>query len=291
MKCEIAFSDNSNISLDEEVFKASIQTSDLPKELSFLEKTFDNCSRYSDNLYLFEQDDLLFGFASIELNEDIGIKTKTLYDAILKNVSERKLFRCWNYVPDINVIEKGEEIYKKFNGGRKDAFNEFYGTGFETKLPAATGIGIKGNNLVIMFLAGEENPEHLENPDQCPSYLYPEQYGKKAPGFARATVVSDKFYFISGTASIKDHVSMYKGDVKKQYDLMKDNLNTMIAEKKNVDIETASAIVYYRHEEDLDFIKNSFEKDFPYVKNPVYLESNICRKELDLEAELSFGFF
>ena len=67
---------------------------------------------YSEHLYLFEKDNLLFGFASIELNKDAEIKTRILYDDILKSLGKKKLYRCWNYVPSINRIEKGKEVYK-----------------------------------------------------------------------------------------------------------------------------------------------------------------------------------
>jgi chorismate lyase / 3-hydroxybenzoate synthase len=292
MNCKIVFGNSSKILIDENYFYASINVKGIDKEKPFLEKSFDKFEKYSENLYLFKKDDLLFGFASIDLNEDAEIKARTLYKEILKSSKDKNLYRCWNYVPKINTIERGKEIYKKFNAGRKDAFTEFYGEGYEWKLPAATGIGIIGRKLIIMFLAGKDSPKNLENPNQCPVYNYPTKYGKKSPHFSRATEVKNKFYFISGTASIKGSDSMYKNNIKKQYELMKENLNIMISKNKTLkDKNNTSAIVYFRNKKDLKFIKASFERDFNFIKKITYLQLNICRRELDVEIEISFGFF
>jgi chorismate lyase/3-hydroxybenzoate synthase len=131
----------------------------------------------------------------------------------------------------------------------------------------------------------------LQNLNQTPSYEYPKRYGKMPPLFSRATKIKmngHTILFISGTASIKNHESQFKGDIKKQFDLTVHNLRKIMKiSKLKWDKERVKLIIYLRDKNNLNKIKGLISKIDG--KNSSFMLANICRKDLDIEIEGWFG--
>ena len=221
------------------------------------------------------------------------------YHTILKdfNFEEYKIFRFWNYIP--NIIELGEkgEHYKEFCTGREKAFKSFYEEN-GTIYPAATGIGSKGNNLCIILFAIHSDAVRIciENPRQVPAYQYPSKYGISSPKFSRATYVkceNERMLFLSGTASIIGSNSVYIGNVTKQLYTTIENINLLLSEEnlsrhsafvKSDEMKLQYLKVYMKNWEDYFSIKTICEKYFEDT-NIIYMQSDICRRELLVEIE------
>ncbi len=232
---------------------------------------------------VFQRDGIRFGFVRRAINGDLEKKTSDAYDEILGCLGDTELYRCWNFVPQINVETEGTENYKLFNAGRRQAFDRHYGTDSTKRMSAATGIDIHGDDLIVLFIAGSDEPVHIRNPQQVSAYNYPHIYGKLPPSFARATRIADR-YFISGTASIKGHETLYVGDVEKQVETMADNVEIMLSQYQ-MDCQK-TGVVYVRRAEDIDLVRGLVQERFPEF-SPVYLEANICRGDLLVEMEMT----
>jgi len=165
-------------------------------------------------------------------------------------------------------------------------------------MPAATGINIRGKELVIIFLASKEKPEHIENPLQVSSYDYPTIYGKKPPAFARATKVNvnkENLVFLSGTASIRGHKTLHQGNIIKQLETTIENIDVLL-DKIGVKNKIASEsltdirpIIYVRKIEDLEKIYSHLWQYYPRYANAIFVAADVCRDDLDMEISLTLA--
>src|SRR6516162_7279085 len=100
----------------------------------------------------------------------------------------RHVVRMWNFIPGIgDCIDRHQDRYMAFNGGRFAAMREWFAVSGVTagrQLPAASGVGHGGDDLIIHALAVAEAGEAVENPDQIPAYQYSARYGPMPPCFA-----------------------------------------------------------------------------------------------------------
>lgn len=222
-----------------------------------------------------------------------------IYNDVFEAFRGLNLYRIWNYAPAINEGEGDLENYRQFCLGRSEAFEQEYGAIVDRFMPAGTCVGCDGDKLVVVVIGGEREPDHFENPKQIPAYQYPREYGPRAPSFARASSVCTgdcRYRFISGTAAVLGHESVGAGSLDEQLAVTCDNLDTIIAEtldSKVTDFEgrrsSATGKVYLRHASDYPKAKSYFEERFPnWSEGLIYLRSDICRRELLVEAELSF---
>ncbi len=258
-------------------------------------------SRYrkEGTFHLWEDDHLLFGFtqANITPTTDSQI-SQELYQQLFQITKGTFLYRAWNYLPELNSGEGDSECYKQFCEGRSHAFHETFGENEFTYMPAGTCVGIGGDEIVVCFLAGSQSPDHHENPNQVPAYRYPRQYGPKAPSFARATSVhlnNEHYRFISGTAAVLGHESQGINNLQQQLEITCNNLELISKQTLNGQTDTddlkskRSGKVYLRKAKDFEETRSYLEKRFPEsAPSFIYLESDICRKELLAEIELSF---
>jgi|GEM_PF-1048685 len=235
-------------------------------------------------------------------------QTNKIYLDFLKLTQDWDLFRVWHYVPYINEDTDSLENYRSFCKGRSLGFEDFYGENFEVKLPAASAVGINDDKLVIYFIAGKkggnqrETYEHIENYEQIPAFKYPQQYGPRSPSFARGTLIAQdgqQIGYVSGTASIKGHKSVTLEDVAQQLHTTIDNMS-IVCERMGL-VERMSYCgpmpdpakyerhfkVYIRHEADAQYIQEEFPKILFATEDDriIYLRSDICRSDLDLEIE------
>ena len=201
--------------------------------------------------------------------------------------------RIWNYVPDINGETTGLENYRRFNLGRWQAYRDAFGDDFPTHLPAASAVGIDDPSLVTVFLASREPVRMVENPQQVPAWRYPELYGPKPPGFARGAILENggpRDSWVSGTASIKGHESLGVGSVETQLAITLDNIRLVHGALGVPSLESAdgcrhSAKIYLRNGTDWQRLAPRLAA--AGLSQATVLEADICRKELDLEIEVT----
>lgn len=226
--------------------------------------------------------------------QSLSSDSQTLFDNLFDQLGSLYLYRMWTYIPNINDGEGDLENYRCFCLGRAQAYEKRYHELSESVMASGTCVGCHGNKLVVVAVAGKAKPHHFENPKQVPAYRYPRRYGPRSPSFSRATAVDlgDKHYrFISGTASVLGHESVGVGDLAKQLSVTCDNLESMVAQTapQNDPLKTeVQGKVYLRdpndYEEAQSFLKQRFQNWEPSL---VYLHSDICRKDLMLEIELT----
>jgi chorismate lyase/3-hydroxybenzoate synthase len=287
MKFKVFFSDKTRICNGKE-FKLNLKSKKIKGTGLLINLNYDKLKNPSKNFYFFEKGGLCFGFVIRKIT-DIEKDSEYCYSKILKEIKDKSLYRLWNFIPDINIIKNSVEIYKSFNSGRRLAFRDKYKNKYTHKFPAATGIDILGDKLIIIFIAGKKIPTNFENEKQIPSYKYPKKYGKRSPSFARATKIKNLFYFISGTASVRGHKSMHLNNIVSQFKLTNKNLRIMLKKSKMNEKENKfnSAVIYIRDKKDFKLISKLFKEVYPRLKTN-YLLANICRNELDIEIEMSF---
>ncbi|MCB1050242.1 MAG: hypothetical protein KDC71_06530 [Acidobacteria bacterium] len=213
------------------------------------------------------------------------------YRQLLIWLGPLKLYRVWNYVPFINDEFEGLENYKSFSVGRCLAFERHYGQGFEKFLSAASAVGVEHETIAFFFVAGADEPRHVENPQQVSAFCYPAQYGPRSPSFARGTVIEALGTgYVSGTASIKGHQTLYQKDMAGQFDLTKANLELVFEQmgfgrRIPTPPEFSGYLkVYLRHPSDLAQVRALCETEFKGLAC-CYLKADICRADLDLEIE------
>jgi chorismate lyase/3-hydroxybenzoate synthase len=199
------------------------------------------------------------------------------------------LVRVWNFVPDINHGSGDDEVYARFNYGRAIAFDHL-GL-LPGQYPAATGVGIPPDSpFTMIVLASRSRPLAIENPRQVSAYQYPRQYGIRSPAFARAMILPDQGggqLFISGTASIVGHESQH-GDVRSQLREALENLaQLMDSVRKRLPGHDIGARrnwrVYLRNPAHFQLVESEVIRHLG--RNVLFLQAEICRRELQVEIE------
>lgn len=215
----------------------------------------------------------------------------TGYARILRATRGLHLYRFWNTVPRINADENDLERYKLFCRGRSFAFERHFGERFPAHLPAASAVGSRGGDLVIAFMAGEDEPQHRENPRQVAAWAYPESYGPRSPSFARATCLPSSLggaVLLSGTASVVGHESAHPGDTAAQVDETVRNLDALLSAAVDPADPRRSVTMlkaFVRHREDFVLVREALSRAYgPHVPVLV-LQADICRAELLVEIE------
>ncbi|WP_169922655.1 FkbO/Hyg5 family chorismatase [Streptomyces lushanensis] len=252
-----------------------------------------------DGLVFADDGEHLFVAGTIAPRPVYAPTVRATYETAFSLVAERgcsHVFRMWNFVGDIlGTNSEGLEVYQDFVSGRAEAFASYYGDGIG-HMPAATGIGTRGEGISFVLLAARTaSPRHLENQRQTPAYNYPERYGPKPPSFARATLVEPGgTLYVSGTASILGHETVHRGDVAAQTHVVLDNIAELIGgpslavagldgghELKDLRL----AKVYVRHERDLPVVRAVCGEALGPEAETKYLNVAVCRDDLLVEIE------
>jgi chorismate lyase/3-hydroxybenzoate synthase len=242
-------------------------------------------------------EDIFFGHLSFQNNtaEDLGEVALRAFSGIfefLQRSNHLNLIRVWNYFPEINAIENNMERYRSFSIGRHEAFVRYQKRVEDS--PAACALGSHGGSLVIYFIATRSPGLQIENPRQVSAYNYPEQYGPRSPTFSRATLAfqdATPTLFISGTASILGHETVYPASVSLQTRETLVNIRTVIAQavqKGFAPMDFASGLalkVYVRHAEDFPEVANIIQKELGNPAELIVLQADICRADLLVEIE------
>ena len=181
--------------------------------------------------------------------------------------------------------------------GRSLAFESGLGKDFPSSLPAASGVGNPGSDLVVVFLAGPEPTQHFENPEQVPAYRYPAEHGPRPPSFARATAVGGKGgrnVYVSGTSAIMGHSTVSPHDTAGQLDCTLENLR-LISRACGLGDELAAGTgssrhfkVYLRNASDQPAVAHALGRRLLIPGDRVsYLGADICRSALNVEIEVA----
>lgn len=229
--------------------------------------------------------------------------TQAVYGELFELLDARGLphpQRVWNYLRDINGVDDGLERYRHFNVGRQRAF-AVAGRGTHAGAPAACGMGLPaeaGDDLVLAVLASAEPARAIENPRQVSAYDYPVQYGPRSPTFSRAALVhrgaAAPALLISGTASIVGHASLHEGDAAAQVREILVNLQALLQEAQRAGdrarrLDDLTCTLYLRDPADLAPVRAVFEaavgRDTPAARRAVFLQADICRRDLLVEIE------
>ncbi len=240
-------------------------------------------------------------FVALEAQAGAGVSVESLtfdvYRSLLGGMTHAGFphpLRVWNFVPYIHDRSSGIERYMRFCKGRSDAFAAHYGDAFPDRLPAASAVGCPGDVLVVHLLASREPGYHVENPRQVAAYRYPERYGPKSPSFARGTRAPrawDGAVFVSGTASIVGHESVFPGDPKRQVEETMRNIEAVLdaagvpGRGGPLGPRLLSLRVYVRFPDQLEAIRAAILESTGSVVPTSWLQAEICREELLVEIE------
>ena len=231
---------------------------------------------------VWQSDELLFGAVALEETMPLEELSREHYARLIAHVRSSGFpyfLRMWNFVGGINEIEERER-YQLFCAGRHDAFVAA-GYHHDVDLPSASAVGMRGRGLITYFLASREAGVQVENPRQVAAYDYPPQYGPKSPSFSRATVWRDTV-FVSGTSSVVGHKTVHAGDVDAQLDETLRNIEVVLAQTGRTLASVLAAKTYIRNVADHPRIAARLAEVLPVN---LYLEADICRKDLLLEIE------
>ena len=257
----------------------------------------------AEDIHCAMNDEVLFGALHVEERPGAQLNTMT-YDAYrhllvqVRALGYPHLLRMWNYFPHINRVSNGLERYQQFCAGRYQALAEGL-SGFPRTLPAATAVGTLSGPLNIHFLAARLPGTHVENPRQVRAYEYPSVYGPRSPSFARATLRPSLYganLLISGTASVVGHISVHIGEPQKQTLEILHNLTTLITHAEQLHGADrrwgnghALLKVYIRHPEHVPAVRTILQERMPSQSRVLYLQGEMCRRELLLEIEGILG--
>ncbi|HXS29975.1 MAG TPA: hypothetical protein VN755_03990, partial [Steroidobacteraceae bacterium] len=249
----------------------------------------------SGALALFRQGAWLLGGATVSAR-NLEEAAHGLYTDIFRAARGLHLARIWQYVPAINAPGPGGmENYRLFCRARSLAFEQHHGAGFKQLLPSASAVGSQSGALTIIFAASPTLPRHVENPMQVSAYDYPEDYGPRAPSFARATVVPGpdrSTVFISGTAAIRGYATIAPHRLLPQLQCTLENLRQISSAcglGPDLDRHGRSVRhfkVYLRHAADQAEVAEILERELLTKADQVsYLHADVCRKDLVVEIE------
>lgn len=205
--------------------------------------------------------------------------------AFMRRYPAFRVLRIWNYQGAINEGDGDAERYRRFCDGRAAGSGNFFAAGY----PAATAIGHHAarDRLQVYLLAGIGAGTAVENPRQVSAWRYPREYGRTAPGFARAMLLPARDALaISGTAAVVGHASAHVGDVAAQLREILTNLEALLGQAglpTGFDT-TAPLKAYVRHAADAECVRAILAERLPGV--PVLLlHGDICRRELLVELD------
>ncbi len=263
------------------------------------------------NVYALEIEDAVIVFGEFGLTDNIEKsvfdKLSRIFEFLLGN-KFNYMVRSWNFIPDINSSGSGAmENYRVFCKGRSKAFEK---SGIDAiQFPAATGVGSHANNIYGYIWASKSDKcINMENSLQMPAYKYPKQYGPRSPSFARGTIFSyhsekkdhagNKLttFLLSGTASIRNHKTLYPGDILKQVNTTIENITYLISEEnflynkiKPVKYhlnDFSHFKVYFRNLSEKDKIKKTMIEDWGISESKIFfMHVDICRSDLLVEIE------
>lgn len=238
-------------------------------------------------------DNLLFGVAHYPADDMAKAAYLAYRDMVqlTRRLGITQLIRTWNYFPDINGYQADLERYRGFCLGRYEALADA-GFSMTGDLPSASAVGSRQGDFWIIFLAGNGTTLQVENPLQTSAFRYPANYGPRSPSFSRAVRFSScevDQLFVSGTASIRGHETVYPGDPNSQCATTLTNLRALLAragvnEPRHLGPRAAWK-VYIRHVSDFLAVEACMAQALDPASPILYVIGDICRESLLVEIE------
>jgi chorismate lyase/3-hydroxybenzoate synthase len=230
----------------------------------------------------------VFAVAATMDDDSVETVTTRLYDELFRLTRGLHLYRVWHFIPGILSRNDGrEETYRRFCIARGVCFDAAFPDDAEARMPAATAVGVDGDRILLVVLAGEAAPEHFENPDQTPAYRYPGKYGARSPSFSRATRVTTPagtWTFLSGTAAIRGSESRHPGDFAAQLAVIRGNLESITSVAAPASGPTDVWSKWYLKPGDTPPWRDALTGA---SADPLVVRAHICRPELLLESEMT----
>jgi chorismate lyase/3-hydroxybenzoate synthase len=256
-----------------------------------------------------------FALVSVEVRDAVRMEalqlqraTVNAYEHVASMLQERQArypVRLWNYVPHIlDPVGDLSRRYLAFNAGRFC----FYAARRQSaddcwrSMVTASGVGHRGDDLVVHCLAATRPGTPVENPRQVPAYEYSRRHGPMPPCFARATQIELRrersALLVGGTASIRGERSVCRGNLSSQADVTLGNLAALVATAIGEPRASAAAArsacvlarfrslrVYFVNRDDLPEITRIVEQRFPSAPDVEYVRADLCRPRLLVEIE------
>lgn len=223
----------------------------------------------------------------VDFNE-ISSTTEVVYEkawAMAREQGFLEVLRVWNFIPKINEFTNGIENYQHFCQGRKAAYGKLQLQ--SESFPAASAVGSNDGQIHFRFLFGQEKPAPITNRLQVEAYHYPNDYGPTPPSFARAAVLNSTI-FLSGTASIRGHKTMFAGDLDAQLRCTLENIEEVLNEarirtRQKIDKNSIAWRVYLREPHVRKIIEPLLLSELGTKVE--YIAADICRSDLLIEIE------
>lgn len=237
---------------------------------------------------------LYAGGLHASLDDDVYIQSRNVFN-ILDYIMRKEGFpiesivRQWNYIGNITSYDSfGNQHYQMFNNARSEFYNS---SSWTNGYPAATGIGTKGNYVVVdVDAVVDENLEFkirpIDNKLQIAAHAYSDKVLEKAetglttPKFERAKSLNlndDCLIYVSGTAAIRGENSVTTDVVEQLYVTM-ENIRLIISDSKILLLR-----VYLKRTEDYEQVQKILSE---YTDIQVsYFLADVCRDELLIEIE------
>lgn len=203
--------------------------------------------------------------------------------------------RWWNGIPGIHDrVDASRDRYMAFNAGRFAAMRRRYGDAhLADEAPAASGVGIAGEQMVIHALSTELPGRSMQNARQRPAVRYSSRFGPLPPCFARATLATigrTPTLFISGTAAILGEDTVHVGDLAGQMAVTLDHLRKLITDASLVARGSeATALramrVYLPNGGRATQVMTTIRNAFPTVSQVEVCLAELCRRDLLVEIE------
>ena len=221
---------------------------------------------------------------------------------LLKESGSPHPVRFWNNIPEIHrPAGDGTDRYMSFNAGRFRALAEWFGGAdvFAQLVPAASGVGHPGQDLIIHALGGKSAGIPVSNPRQIAPYRYSKRFGPLPPCFARATLIRDvhdrPLLLVGGTASIRGEDSMHLQSLEAQTAETLENLACLVASARNAEYSADQRAnwlrryshlrVYYPRAADRQKIMQALNDAFSHRPQFEFVHADLCRAELLVEIE------
>lgn len=253
---------------------------------------------------------MLEGVHGSSFHDSVEKQSAEIFDKIdrifsTENITICNIVRQWNYIGHITDIHQDNQYYQAFNNARAHFYEK---TKWEYGYPAATGIGMSCKGIIVSLIAVacgvESETIPIDNPLQVPAFAYSESLliGKSSeiklkatPKFERAKVIYDgvdTVCFVSGTAAIRGENSMLEMDAALQTKQTIENVLFLISDdnlklhgvKANANMSITNLRIYIKNREDFESVKAEVEKVWHLIP-AIYLQADVCRKELLVEIE------
>jgi chorismate lyase / 3-hydroxybenzoate synthase len=217
-------------------------------------------------------------------DSEIARHTEMIYAQaweMAKDLSLPYPIRIWNRIPRINDFHKDLENYQAFCAGRKRVFDRVALA--REDYPAASAVGSIVGTLSCRFLFSNVKPLIITNPRQTEAYDYPKVYGPTPPSFARGCLHGKDFY-LSGTASIRGHETLFSGNLRAQLDLTLENIRIVLREARMLSqMSQMNWTIFLRHPENQHEIHYLLQRELGH--SLTFVPADICRRDLLIEIE------